>query len=306
MAKDKSVADQIGDDIVDIENSTDADDDPIVGTPPLDSKEYPDSPADPPEGDDEGGEKVKTEQTLAGGQFPATSKGIAAMERALSVHQSAADKHKATLVEAGYVEAEDGTWIKPAAAASATGAVAPGFDPVGLAMDLLGPPVESDDNDVPKDYDPSNPLHVKKLMRSEVRADREHTQQTDRIVSEIKELVEQNPGITEAEIRETVDWYKGGGLRLASLHAIHHGKSVSPKTATSEVNTSEAVNQADKDAAVAAALKDLEAAQKDRENIVPGSVNPGSGPGGETERTVDEEIGDDIVSQSARDGAKRI
>lgn len=306
----KEAADKIGDSI--IAENTGTEDDIVVGQPPLGGVEHDvDPPADPPvvkEGDDaEKGDKTKTEQTLAGGQFPATAKGITDMETALKTHQSAADKHKATLVEAGFIEGEDGKWVKPAESAGSVKGVALGFDPDILARDILGPPVESDDNDAPKDYDPTNPLHVQKLMRGEVRAERERTENVNDVANQIREIIDLNPGITKEEIEDTVNWYKGGGLRLASLHAIHKGtQPVGSKAQTSEVDTSEAVTKADKDAAVAAALKDFDKAQADRENIVPGTAVSGTGALGDEEKSPGDEIGDNIVTQSHKDRSRRI
>ncbi len=313
MPTKQELADQIGDDIIGVgEEKAIPDDDPTVGTPPLGGKEYDVLPVesksdkDEDETEDKKKDEMEPVATLADGQFPATEKGIKGMEAALKTHQSAADKQKKILVEAGFVQGEDGEWTKPAESVGKPGGLMTGFDPDLLAIDILGEPDEPD-VEIPKDYDPSNPIHVQKLVRGEVRAASENSQKISSISNQIKELVDLNPGISPEEIKETINWYRGGNLRLATLHAIRKGKvPVGTAVKTSEVDTSEDLTKADRDAAVAAALKDLEKAQEDRKNLVPGTVTPGSGKTGDSDKTIEEAIGDDIVDQSRRDHARRI
>jgi len=100
-----------------------------------------------------------------------------------------------------------------------------------------------------------------------------------------------------------VDWARDGNLSLTSLYAIKTGKApATGASEASEVKPSESTeDKAASAVARAAALRDLEKAQEARENIPPGSVTPGSGPGGAGKKPVEDEIGDEIVAQSKRD-----
>lgn len=306
MAK-KDRADQIGDEIVEAAGGdldTSPDDDPTVGTPPLEAKEEAvvddAKPAEGAEKDDE--KPPEGDAPLLGGSFPASAEGIAQMEEVLKGHQAGRDRAEATLLKAGFVKGEDGVFVKPADAPSIMPEGLSGFDADLLAVELLGEPEEKE-VEVPEDYDPTNPLHVVKMMRGVVRDEREADRGTATIANQIRELRQYYPAITRDEVKALVDWAREGNLSLTSLYAIKTGKAPATGASdTSEVKPSESTeDKAADEAARATALRDFEKAQAARGAAPPGTETPGAGAGGTGKKSPEDKIGDEIVEQSEKE-----
>jgi hypothetical protein len=326
-----SRADQIGDAIVGEhgidDDSVSIEKSPVGDDSELGPKEYPqdeedltgsaesgegEAAAEGDAGSDGTGKSTESEPLLAN-QFPMTPEGIVKLEDAALGHQSARDKAETTLRNAGYTRDDNGNWVPPA---DRGGERVPervrgkGFNAERIARKLLESTVKNEtvDVEIPEDYDPTNPAHLVQLVKGVLKSERAIDDQFRDVQADLIELQEYFPDVSLEDLEETLDFVDQGGLSLVAAHAIRTGGISKFQRQSRDGEGSDKVGEEKKvNPRTAAALEELRQAREKTGRPIPGTGSAGAGSHvEEEEKSLPDQIGDDIVESAQTGRRKRI